>query len=146
RRGRSEVSQTDTGARRPLAAKANRRRLRPPACRAPVQAGQSGNKRGRPKGSKNEATIINEILSRKIKITQNGTTRRISVLEGMFLKFAEDALRGNPKAAAFLLGRKQLTESSEQPATAALDTDEQKVLEFFVKELEEKFKQETTHE
>jgi hypothetical protein len=51
----------------------------------------------------------------------------------MFLKFAEDALRGNPKAAAFLLGRKQLTESSEQPATAALDTDEQKVLEFLSK-------------
>ncbi|MGY3477315.1 DUF5681 domain-containing protein [Bradyrhizobium ottawaense] len=28
--------------------------------------GQSGNKNGRPKGSKNEATIINEILDRKI--------------------------------------------------------------------------------
>jgi hypothetical protein len=107
---------------------------------------QSGNNRGRPKGSKNEATIINEILSRKIKITQNGKTRQISLLEGIHLKFAEDALRGNPKSAAFLLSRKQLTDSSEQPATATLDTDEQKVLEFFVKELEEKFKKETTHE
>jgi len=102
--------------------------------------GQSGNKRGRPRGSKNEATILNDLLSRKININQNGKTRRISVLEGMFLKFAEDALRGNPKSAAFLLSRKQLIESIEQPATAALDTDEQKVLEFFVKELEQKFK------
>ena len=102
--------------------------------------GQSGNNRGRPKGSKNEATIINGILNRKIKITQNGKTRQISVLEGMFLKFAEDALKGNPKSAAFLLGRKQVLESSDQPATPVLDTDDQKVLEFYVKELEQQLK------
>jgi len=107
--------------------------------------GQSGNKRGRPKGSKSEATILNELLSRKININQNGTTRRISVLEGMLLKFAEDALRGNPKSAAFLLARKQLTESFEQPATADLDTDDQKVFESFVKELEEKFRKQGDH-
>jgi uncharacterized protein DUF5681 len=102
--------------------------------------GQSGNKRGRPKGAKNEATILNELLSRKININQNGKTRRISVLEGMFLKFAEDALRGNPKSAAFLLSRKQLIESIEQPAAAALDPDEQKILDAFIQEIEEKFK------
>ena len=113
-------------------------------CRPPVEhqfkPGQSGNNRGRPKGSKNEATIINEILSRKIKITQNGKTRQISLLEGIHLKFAEDALRGNPKSAAFLLSRKQLTDSSEQPATAALDADERKILDAFIQEIEEKFK------
>jgi hypothetical protein len=109
--------------------------------------GQSGNKRGRPKGSKNEATILNELLSRKININQNGKMRRISVLEGMFLKFAEDALRGNPKAAAFLLARKQLIESIEQPAVAALDADEQKILDAFIQEIEEKSKnKETTNE
>jgi len=102
--------------------------------------GQSGNKRGRPKGSKNEATIPNELLSRKININQNGKTRRISVLEGMFLKFAEDALRGNPKSAAFLLSRKQLIESIEQPGAAAVDADEQKILDAFIQEIEEKFK------
>jgi hypothetical protein len=102
--------------------------------------GQSGNKGGRPKGSKNEATILNELLSRKININQNGKTRRISVLEGMFLKFAEDALRGNPKSAAFLLARKQLIESIEQPAVAALDADEQKILDAFAQEIEEKLK------
>ena len=102
--------------------------------------GQSGNKRGRPKGSKNEATIINGILNRKIKITQNGQTRQISLLEGIHLKFAEDALRGNPKAAAFLLARKQLIESIEQPAAAALDADERKILDGFIQEIEEKFK------
>jgi hypothetical protein len=102
--------------------------------------GQSGNKRGRPKGSKNEATIINELLNRKIEAREHGKARKISLLEGILFKFAEDALRGNPKSAAFLLARKQLIESSEQPATAALDTDERKVLDAFIQELEENFR------
>ena len=127
RRSRPRGKRTDVGYKRP-----------------PVdhqfKPGQSGNKRGRPKGSKNEATIINGILGRKIKTTQNGKTRQISLLEAIHLKFAEEALRGNPKAAAFLLARKQLIESIEQPATTVLDMDDRNVLESFVKEMEEKFK------
>jgi hypothetical protein len=127
-----------------LGASAPRKRTDVGYGRPPIEhqfkPGQSGNKRGRPKGSKNEATIIKEILSRKVKMTQNGTTRQISVLEGIHQKFAEDALRGNPKAAAFLLSRKQLLESIEQPATATLESDDRAVFESFVKELEEKFR------
>jgi len=102
--------------------------------------GESGNRRGRPKGAKNEATIIKQILSRKIEVCEKGKTRRISVLEGIFLKFAEDALRGNPKSAAFLLNRKLLAESCEQPATAELDMDDRKVLEFYTRKICEQFK------
>ena len=103
--------------------------------------GQSGNKRGRPKGSKNEATIISELLNRRIDIRQNGTVRKITLLEGILLKFAEDALKGNPKSAAFLLNRKLLTESSDQPADGpALDMDDRKVLEHYAQQLEEQFK------
>jgi hypothetical protein len=103
--------------------------------------GQSGNKRGRPKGSKNEATIISELLNRRIDIRQNGSVRKITLLEGILLKFAEDALKGNPKSAAFLLNRKLLTESSDQPADGpALDMDDQKVLEHYAQQLEEQFK------
>ena len=123
--GRTSGKQTDVGYGRP-----------------PVEhqfkPGQSGNKQGRPKGSKNEATILDELLGRKININQNGKTRRISVLEGMFLKFAEDALKGNPKSAAFLLNRKLLVGSPDQPASGpVLDMDDQKVLEFFARQLEE---------
>ncbi|MFK4538452.1 DUF5681 domain-containing protein [Bradyrhizobium ottawaense] len=102
--------------------------------------GHSGNKNGRPKGSKNEATIINELLNRKIDIRENGRARKISVHEGILLKFAEDALKGNPRSAAFLLNRKLLVESSEQPANDVLDMDDRKVLESYVRQLEEKFK------
>jgi hypothetical protein len=104
------------------------------------KAGESGNRRGRPKGSQNEATIINEIFRRKIEVCEKGKTRRISILEAIFLKFVEDALRGSSKSAAFLLNRKALAESSEQPETAELDMDDRKVLEFHAQKIWEQFK------
>jgi Family of unknown function (DUF5681) len=102
--------------------------------------GQSGNQRGRPKGSKNEATIINELLNRKIEIRQNGKARKISLLEGILLKFAEDALKGNSKSAAFLLSRKQQLDSSEPSQDPVLDMDDQEVLEFYTRQLQQQFK------
>jgi hypothetical protein len=38
--------------------------------------GRSGNPRGRPKGSKNEATIWRDVLSKRIPIREGGKTRR----------------------------------------------------------------------
>ncbi|MBR0826153.1 hypothetical protein JQ596_11435 [Bradyrhizobium manausense] len=102
--------------------------------------GQSGNKRGRPKGSKNEATILDELFNRKMDIREGGRVRKISFLEALFLKYAEDALKSNHKAAAFLLNRRQqLGASSERPADDVLDMDDRKVLESYVQQLEEKF-------
>ncbi|MBR1335248.1 DUF5681 domain-containing protein [Bradyrhizobium ottawaense] len=103
--------------------------------------GQSGNPKGRPKGSKNEWTIINKLLNRKIDIRENGRLRKITVLEGILTRFADDALRGKDKSAAFLLNRQQLLEtSSEQPANDVLDIDDRKVLDFYADQLYEKFK------
>ena len=104
------------------------------------KSGESGNRRGRPKGSKNEATIIEDLLSRKIEVRENGKARRISLLEAILLKFAEDALRGNAKSAAFLLNRRLLVGSSEQPANAELDTDDREILEIYTRQLQEQFK------
>ncbi|RXH25795.1 hypothetical protein XH99_02840 [Bradyrhizobium nanningense] len=102
--------------------------------------GQSGNKGGRPKGSKNEATIINELLNRKISIRYNGRVRRISALEGILTRFVDDALKGKDKSAAFLLNRKQQAESSEPPAAPQLDIDDRKVLDAYAQQLREQFK------
>jgi hypothetical protein len=79
-------------------------------CRPPkkhqFKPGQSGNKKGRPKGAKNESTILREILlQRKVPMRDGGRTRKVQVLEGMLLRFAEDSLKGNTKSAAFLLNR-----------------------------------------
>jgi hypothetical protein len=69
------------------------------------QPGRSGNPRGRPKGAKNESTILREILGRKIKNRSGDRVRTISVLEGILLRIADDSLKGDIKSAAFLLNR-----------------------------------------
>lgn len=40
--------------------------------------GQSGNPSGRPKGSKNLATVLNEVLSERVTLTENGKPRRLA--------------------------------------------------------------------
>ncbi|MGY4237893.1 hypothetical protein ACVIIW_006840 [Bradyrhizobium sp. USDA 4449] len=100
--------------------------------------GQSGNKRGRPKGSKNEATVLDELFNRKVDVRQGGRLRKLTLLEAICLRCAEDALKGNLKAAAFLLNRRQqLGLSSEQPASDVIDMDDRKVLDSFVQQLRE---------
>ena len=100
--------------------------------------GQSGNKRGRPKGSKSEAAMINELLSQKITVNQNGKARKISLFEGIYLRIVEDALKGNTKSAAFLLGRlATLAEPAGQDATLVMDPNDKEVLEFFKQHLKE---------
>src|SRR5271170_3024345 len=55
--------------------------------------GKSGNPRGRPKGSRTVGAILEDILGRKIGVTENGKTRRVPTLEVMLLRLANDAMR-----------------------------------------------------
>ena len=59
------------------------------------QPGQSGNSKGRPKGAKSTATLLREILDRKIEVRTGATVRKISVREAILTRFAEAALKGD---------------------------------------------------
>lgn len=96
--------------------------------------GQSGNPKGRPKGAKNEATILHDLLYRKIPIREAGKTRKITVLEAMLLRFTEDSLKGNTKSAAFLLNRHHVI-TAGQPQHAQVDEDDREILEAFAQRL-----------
>jgi hypothetical protein len=61
--------------------------------------GQSGNPKGRPKGTKNTATVLREILDRKVEMRIGGILRKVSLREAMLMRFAEAALKGDTKAA-----------------------------------------------
>tara|TARA_B100000965_G_C19489162_1_gene712196 strand:+ start:117 stop:602 length:486 start_codon:yes stop_codon:yes gene_type:complete len=59
--------------------------------------GKSGNPRGRPKGSKNTATIMTELLARKVPVKQNGEIRNLSLREALLTKLAAKAMEGNTR-------------------------------------------------
>jgi len=111
---------------------------RPPK-KTQFKRGRSGNPKGRPKGAKNEATILSSIFNRQIESREGGRVRKISVLEGMLLKFTEDALKGNPKSAAFLLNRYRLAEGTA-PDTEENDQDDKQILDGLIERLQAELK------
>jgi hypothetical protein len=88
--------------------------------------GQSGNRKGRPKGAKTTATLLRELLDRKITIRSEDAVHRISIREAMLTRFAEAALKDDTKCASFLLQRYdalQETDSSQPHITTAEDRE-----------------------
>jgi hypothetical protein len=98
--------------------------------------GQSGNSRGRPKGRKNEATIWKEILGRKIAIPIGGKLTKVTILEAIQYRIANDALTGNIKSADFILNRFAVTVTGDDPVTDSSE-DDRAVLEAFVRRLKD---------
>jgi hypothetical protein len=87
--------------------------------------GQSGNPNGRTKGTKNEGTILRDLLNRKIEGRDGGRVRKMIVMEAILLRFVEDALKGNTKSAAFLFNRHAgvATSESEPSDISAADQE-----------------------
>jgi hypothetical protein len=95
--------------------------------------GQSGNLNGRPKGSKNETSVLRALLHRKIAVREGTKSRKISVLEAILLRITEDALKGNTKSATFLLNRLAEIGGSEAGVTNHMSEDDREVLKAFVR-------------
>lgn len=75
--------------------------------RPPLQTrfrkGQSGNPAGRPRGSRNLATLIREALNALVEVRVHGQLRRISKLHASAINFANRVAAGDPRALEFLL-------------------------------------------
>jgi uncharacterized protein DUF5681 len=54
---------------------------------------QSGNPKGRSKGAKKAATLLQDILGRKIEVRTGSRLRKMTVLEAMLTRFAESAVK-----------------------------------------------------
>jgi Family of unknown function (DUF5681) len=65
--------------------------------------GQSGNRRGRPKGSKNIRTYVNEHLNKKIPIIESGKTREVPRAEAIAIQLVNQAAKGEPKGLAAVM-------------------------------------------
>jgi hypothetical protein len=70
---------------------------RPPKA-TQFKKGQSGNPKGRPKGTRPVGAVLQEILGQRIAVTENGRTRRLPALEVMLRRLANDAMRSEPVA------------------------------------------------
>lgn len=133
-------------ARRPATTERNGYKVgygRPPR-HTRFRPGRSGNPKGRPKGAKNETTILHEIMNRPIEIRESGRARKISVLAAILLKFAENALKGDPRSATFLLNR--YGSGKDTGETPESNQEDKEILAAFVKSIEDRLKTKTRKE
>ena len=97
-------------------------------CRPPVEhqfkSGQSGNPKGRPKGSRNFAKIVSELLSRRIRTKINGETQRILPTEALVQVVLRKALNGDRHAWVTVFGWIDETEASKERRDAVRSIDE----------------------
>lgn len=90
--------------------------------------GKSGNPKGRPKGSLDFKSYVQEMLSRQVTITEGGKRRRVSALEATLMRLAEKGLKGDPRAIEKILSlasemAAELEAKQESRALAQTDED-----------------------
>jgi uncharacterized protein DUF5681 len=96
--------------------------------------GFSGNPKGRPKGRRNLATVLERTLQEKVVINENGVRRTITKLEAAVKQLVNRAASGDLSAMRQLVA---LAGSAEEervtPPMRQLDADDLKVMEGVLK-------------
>ena len=93
---------------------------RPPKA-TQFKKGFSGNKKGRPKGTKSIATVFLAEMNQRVAITENGERRTITKAEAALKQLINKAATGDPKAILTMiniareLGNLKLPDTLQQP-------------------------------
>jgi hypothetical protein len=75
---------------------------RPPT-RTQFRKGRSGNPKGRPRGSRNASTRLDEALKEQVVVSENGQRRKVTKLEAILKQLVNKAAQGDHRATRLLL-------------------------------------------
>lgn len=92
---------------------------RPPKANR-FKPGESGNKQGRPKGSKNRNSVILKVLGEVVTADLGGHKKKIPVTEASLRRLSQMALKGDRQSIAAIL---QLWKESEDALAAQRETE-----------------------
>lgn len=76
---------------------------RKPPRHSRFRKGRSGNPKGRPRGSKNSATLLKQALGEHVIVTENGRRKTATKLEVIFKQLVNRAAQGDHRATQLLL-------------------------------------------
>jgi hypothetical protein len=99
--------------------------------------GKSGNPKGRPKGSTNFLTILEQELCQSIVVNENGKKKTITRMQAMVKRIVAGALQGDLKALMTLFEILRRTGKFEQSSVEAMLPDNyQSVLDSYLAQRE----------
>lgn len=111
-----------------------------PPRRTQFKKGQSGNPRGRPKGSKDPRELIEQIINQRIEVRDRGRRRTVSIFEAILLRLRNQALEGDYRAIdrIFKLSPSGKHGSTQHPPSIDPNSDKEIIEEFarMLRELE----------
>jgi len=95
--------------------------------------GQSGNSKGRPKGTKNLKTVFEEELLAKVPIKEEGKSRKVTKQEAMIKALMLKAMQGDIKAinAVLTTFMKLMSGDAQVEDETALSSSENAILDRF---------------
>lgn len=100
--------------------------------------GQSGNPKGRPKGSQNTASVFLRLARERVRVTISGRIRTITKLEAVMLQLINKAMAGDIRAAKDVLTLHNLLERADETKAqteSAPDERDDEVLERLFKRM-----------
>lgn len=91
--------------------------------------GQSGNPKGRQRGSRNMRTMLQELLENKVTMTLNGETREMPFKQAFLMQLAASASKGSVRdRELFLELIRTMTPEELMEAERSLPTPDEKLL------------------
>ncbi len=104
-----------------------------PPIHTQFKPGQSGNAKGRTKGSRNLLTDLSRELAEKLVVTEAGKTKRITKQQAVIKALLGKALKGDVRAASALLRLIPASEAATHATQAAqsLSSTDQAILDAF---------------
>ena len=102
--------------------------------------GKSGNSKGRPKGSRNFVSVIQDELKKRFPITEDGRRKKINKRQGVVKQMVNQAVGGDLKAIPILLNEIRPYETNAAAGSTppeCTSREDQAVMESIVKRIRE---------
>jgi len=109
-----------------------------PPIKNQFKPGESGNKKGRPKGTKNTVTILNEILNSKVMVTDNDKKMKMSRRGVILTQTVSKAMKGDLKAVGILFPlmlESDINNEEKQKFLDALKNDDKEIIKNAIKRI-----------
>jgi Family of unknown function (DUF5681) len=108
---------------------------RPPIDRR-FKPGQSGNPKGRPRGSRNAKAVVAGVMNEKVPVRANGKRRKMTKFEVALQAIAQKAMQGDARALNTLIGIMAKTsqfDDTETETSTTLPEDDAGIIADFVR-------------